>query len=399
MLNLKEIAERINHPSSIQKDDITSFSELSKKYPYSQVFSMLYLKSLSDFQDVNFDHELYQHAFKIVDRKKLYALLHSSDSNPHQDIQIQKEEFIEEHTLSNQIEELINQNEVIELNPSEQLQEEKPIVSENLEVPIADITADISEIESLQETEIGLTAIDLIEENQAFDIEIIPEIDFEELSNLNSESILDEYIIEEDNSHSDSPTTVEQPIYDLGLIDEEIRSHISNQTFNLDYLLEAEIEHPSENNSQEEPEQISQLDVIDSEQMQHLEIEEESIPLSGKKSFMSWLKTTSSDQKDTTKDEIIEQVNPSEVVVNEEKTEPIIKEKEKKEFFSPAKKAKESIDESFMPVSETLAKIFEAQGNYPKAIFTYEQLILRIPEKKTFFANQIEKIKQKLNTQ
>ena len=52
-----------------------------------------------------------------------------------------------------------------------------------------------------------------------------------------------------------------------------------------------------------------------------------------------------------------------------------------------------------MPVSETLAKIFEAQGNYPKAIFTYEQLILRIPEKKTFFANQIEKIKQKLNTQ
>lgn len=71
-------------------------------------------------------------------------------------------------------------------------------------------------------------------------------------------------------------------------------------------------------------------------------------------------------------------------------------EKPKKKFFSSTTKAKESIGLENLPVSETLAIVFQSQGNYSMAISTYEQLILIFPEKKIFFANQIEKINTKI---
>lgn len=50
---------------------------------------------------------------------------------------------------------------------------------------------------------------------------------------------------------------------------------------------------------------------------------------------------------------------------------------------------------SFNPklVSENLAKINVKQGNIKRAIAIYQELILKYPEKKTFFASEIEKLK------
>ncbi len=101
-------------------------------------------------------------------------------------------------------------------------------------------------------------------------------------------------------------------------------------------------------------------------------------------SFGSWLKVNNS-----------RAAFSEEFDFDEPKQEFYTFEKPKKEFFSPVKKAKESVDENKMPVSETLARIFELQGNIPKAIYVYEQLSLIFPKKKPYFASQINLLKKK----
>jgi hypothetical protein len=101
-------------------------------------------------------------------------------------------------------------------------------------------------------------------------------------------------------------------------------------------------------------------------------------------SFGSWLKVNNS-----------RAILSEEIDTEEPKQEFYTFEKPKKEFFSPIKKAKESVDENKMPVSETLARIFELQGNLPKAIYVYEQLSLIFPKKKPYFASQINLLKKK----
>jgi tetratricopeptide (TPR) repeat protein len=48
------------------------------------------------------------------------------------------------------------------------------------------------------------------------------------------------------------------------------------------------------------------------------------------------------------------------------------------------------------PISENFAKILTLQGKTDKAIEIYEQLILKIPEKKAYFEAQIEKLKNRI---
>lgn len=127
--------------------------------------------------------------------------------------------------------------------------------------------------------------------------------------------------------------------------------------------------------------------------------------------FMEWLKQQQKSNKEEHKTNLVseeqKEIKKSAEKETKKKIEKIVEKfiqeepqisRPKKEFFNPSKVARKSLDESALPISETLAKIFDAQGNYPKAILSYEQLMLKFPEKKSFFANQIKIIKKKINT-
>jgi len=99
-------------------------------------------------------------------------------------------------------------------------------------------------------------------------------------------------------------------------------------------------------------------------------------------------KIAASAQKPRTKAEIIDTFIRNEPSISAPKST----------FYNPVAYAKRSVVDEENIVSETLANIYLNQGHYEKAIHIYEKLILKFPEKSSYFASLIEKAKKNTNT-
>lgn len=119
-------------------------------------------------------------------------------------------------------------------------------------------------------------------------------------------------------------------------------------------------------------------------------------------SFTDWLKHASegkekkpSDQKTA---QNTEKLSSTDLIDKFLREEPRIS-KPKTEFYNPVNKAKQSVADDITFMSETLAKILVLQGNYTKALHAYENLRLKYPEKRLYFAAQIKNIRKLINQQ
>ncbi len=205
---------------------------------------------------------------------------------------------------------------------------------------------------------------------------------------LNSRSVIydltnnfNDQVSEEVSAEHQTPEELESVLPEEDIDDSKREPNPQNTTENkLDKLIESEAlaarvlqdlkdELPEELDS-EEPTK-SESEIIE---LKKTKFRQEDSNIDAPKSFNEWLNAGSGQN------------------YSDQKTEFLTFEKPKVPFFSPVKKAKESLELENLPVSETLAKVFESQGNYAMAKKTYEQLILIFPEKKSFFANRIQKL-------
>lgn len=326
MISVNEIDQLIKNPQQVSETQLSDLKTLSEKYPYCQVFSILYLKGLKNKGDFHFDDELTKHSYRITDRVQLYNLIEGTEFTS------------EPATLT--IEPVL---ETIE----EPVEEKKEIIEDEAPVIELEPTQDLSE----------------------------------------EENTLDEAAIEPEEE-----TTEEEKVDNSDAVDKNILHHALTASYQLDELTEAEEEELAQRQSE------GYEDEVDSP-VEPVKAEKPVTSGDSTHSFTAWLKANNNYEEDDDKDrehikKIVtnfENFDPSDDLFGEVK-------KPKAEFFSPTKKAKESLDDSSVPVSETLAKIYALQGNYPKAIEAYEQLSLINPEKKIFFADLIKELKKKIHS-
>lgn len=106
---------------------------------------------------------------------------------------------------------------------------------------------------------------------------------------------------------------------------------------------------------------------------------DESFKKSAPTSFGSWLLSLDSEKKP--KSETLDKGLIDKFIQESPQISPV-----KAAFFSPSQVGKMSLMEDETFVTETLARIYERQGDYKKAARAYRNLMLKYPEKSSYFA-------------
>ena len=180
-----------------------------------------------------------------------------------------------------------------------------------------------------------------------------------------------------------------------------------------DFITSKEFKTIQKSNIEETEEIISNIDVNEAEiiaienitKLTEIEEIEEKLEIgkplhfenSEKHSFSEWLQLTQISPIERSLDEIDEK-NTEEKTKKFDLIDKFIESNPKispvKETTSTPSNIAKSTEEPTHLMTETLAKIFLEQKKYQRAIQAYEILILKYPEKSSFFADQIENIKK-----
>ncbi len=374
-MNKQEFIKYIESPELLSKPDLSSMDELLNRFPYCQSLQLMKAKALHESKSVLFDQQLTKAAAYAGNRKVLYYLIHDDQH----EISTLVEEDAKAFTKAEDF-----RKPALEIeNILDEREDEKQVFG-----------PDFSEQEFSAELEVPQSSFEegILPETEPV-IEDIPEQE-EPIENIHKE----EQEISEESVGSEKEKIPEQEEIVSGMPwndeDDDTKDQsypegpAKMQTFTFGGWLRKINGELVENALKEKPRLLIRLDT--NEEIQPLvqdEIGELILTNVYQEGYL--LKEEMSQEvqsSDSPKENIIEKFIKADIPG-------IIKFRSDDQSSSAENKARQSANEQSLPITETLAQIYLRQKLYRKALEAYEKLSLKYPEKKTYFANLIEKIK------
>lgn len=421
-MNKAQFISFVETPAKLSGNDSVLLSELLKNFPYFQTAHLLYAKSLHNINSIHYNSQLRITAAYATDRKVLHRLITKQapvekTKTTEKKIDVAVIDLIREEVAEKNIYPVISEEKAApeikaEIVKESIVSEEKkteaavidvireeiaeknihPVITEEKAAP--EIKAEIVEENIVsKEKKIEAAVIDVIKEDIAekhIKPVIIDKIFVPEMEEGKAGELIELLAGEKTQSDKKEKDQLEKEyiseVVNASVEIEILATPLKTEGEEKQETIESDFVLPIQENSEKAREEITEP--VDSESL----------------SFTGWLKHLS--HGDTVVQKTISEapaekegkLSPFELIDKFIRDEPKIT-RQKTEFFSPVNKAKQSVADDITFVSETLAKIYVLQGNYNKAIQAYENLRLKYPEKRLYFASQIKNIRKLINQQ
>lgn len=370
-----KLSKYIRNPEILNEKTISELNNLKEDFPFFQTAYLLTTKNLHNLASADFDKFLHLTAAYVTDRRILYDLLYNPKPHPLTDEKTSSSSRIIKNNLQDNISDTIatqlknyesNNHEELELIPEFAIDVRK-VYGEGIE---------------LEEIEFNLKPFD--SDSPEIQINEPVENQDKETETRPVTKISEPEILEIENS--EPGTTTENSFMNLPEASENLKDTelLKEEIIEFD-LEEKEMVSPKPLDIEVDHEPFLNTDNSEPDEEQH--------------TFTDWLMSF-----DNGKDSIPTVSSESEngkgkKISNTELIDKFIYSEPKK--ITPLTLKDEIVDISENSIQEhegfitdTLAQIYVKQGYYSKAIFAYEKLILKYPEKSSYFAGQIEEIEK-----